>query len=77
MIFGLHEVLEVAADLAEIMEELDRHQREVLFKRLDVETAAEALEERIRAADVAGLQRPDKLPPEAQAALASASIPTP
>ncbi len=33
------------ADLAEIMEELDRHQREVLFKRLDVETAAEALEE--------------------------------
>jgi magnesium transporter len=33
------------ADLAEIMEELDRHQREVLFGRLDVETAAEALEE--------------------------------
>jgi CBS domain-containing protein/sporulation protein YlmC with PRC-barrel domain len=33
------------ADLAEIMEELDRHQREVLFKRLDVETAAETLEE--------------------------------
>jgi magnesium transporter len=33
------------ADLAEIMEELDRHQRELLFKRLDVETAAEALEE--------------------------------
>jgi len=33
------------ADLAEIMEELDRHQREVLFRRLDVETAAEALEE--------------------------------
>jgi CBS domain-containing protein/sporulation protein YlmC with PRC-barrel domain len=33
------------ADLAEIMEELDRHQREVLFQRLDVETAAEALEE--------------------------------
>jgi len=33
------------ADLAEIMEELDRHQREVLFGRLDVETAADALEE--------------------------------
>ncbi len=33
------------ADLAEIMEELDRPQREVLFRRLDVETAAEALEE--------------------------------
>src|SRR5512137_826588 len=33
------------ADLAEIMEELDRHQREVLFQRLDVETAADALEE--------------------------------
>jgi CBS domain-containing protein/sporulation protein YlmC with PRC-barrel domain len=33
------------ADLAEILEELDRAQREVLFKRLDVETAAEALEE--------------------------------
>ena len=33
------------ADLAEIMEELDRHQREVLFGRLDVETAAEALEQ--------------------------------
>jgi Mg/Co/Ni transporter MgtE len=27
------------------MEELDRHQREVLFQRLDVETAADALEE--------------------------------
>lgn len=33
------------ADLAEILEELDRARREVLFKRLDVETAAEALEE--------------------------------
>jgi len=33
------------ADLAEIMEDLDRHQREVLFQRLDVETAADALEE--------------------------------
>jgi CBS domain-containing protein/sporulation protein YlmC with PRC-barrel domain len=33
------------ADLAEIMEDLDRHQREVLFGRLDVETAADALEE--------------------------------
>jgi magnesium transporter len=33
------------ADLAEIIEDLDRHQREVLFQRLDVETAADALEE--------------------------------
>jgi CBS domain-containing protein len=33
------------ADLAEIMEELDRDQRTVLLQRLDVETAAEALEE--------------------------------
>jgi CBS domain-containing protein len=33
------------ADLAEIMEDLDRHQREVLFQRLDVETAADTLEE--------------------------------
>ncbi|MHB8419217.1 MAG: magnesium transporter MgtE N-terminal domain-containing protein [Myxococcales bacterium] len=33
------------ADLAEIMEDLDRYQRVTLFKRLDVETAAEALEE--------------------------------
>lgn len=33
------------ADLAEILEELDRSRREVLFQRLDVETAAEALEE--------------------------------
>jgi len=33
------------ADLAEIMEELDRDQRQVLLGRLDVETAAEALEE--------------------------------
>lgn len=33
------------ADLAEILEDLDRHQREILFGRLDVETAAEALEE--------------------------------
>jgi magnesium transporter len=33
------------ADLAEIMEELDRSQRAVLFERLDVETAADALEE--------------------------------
>jgi len=33
------------ADLAEIMEELDRPQRERLFQRLDLETAAEALEE--------------------------------
>ncbi len=33
------------ADLAEIMEDLDRHQREILFQRLDVETAADALEE--------------------------------
>jgi Mg/Co/Ni transporter MgtE len=33
------------ADLAEILEELDRAHREVLFRRLDVETAAEALEE--------------------------------
>ena len=33
------------ADLAEILEELDRAHREVLFQRLDVETAAEALEE--------------------------------
>ncbi len=37
---GLH-----PADLAEIMEELDRRQRKVLFRRLDVETAADALEE--------------------------------
>jgi CBS domain-containing protein/sporulation protein YlmC with PRC-barrel domain len=33
------------ADLAEIMEDLGRDQRTVLFERLDVETAAEALEE--------------------------------
>jgi len=33
------------ADLAEIMEDLDRDQRTVLLHRLDVETAAEALEE--------------------------------
>jgi magnesium transporter len=33
------------ADLAEIMEELDRDQRTALFQRLDVETAADALEE--------------------------------
>lgn len=33
------------ADLAEIMEELDRPQREKLFQGLDLETAAEALEE--------------------------------
>lgn len=33
------------ADLAEIMEELDRQQRAVLFERLDVETAADALQE--------------------------------
>lgn len=32
------------ADLAEIMEELDRDQRAALLERLDVETAAEALE---------------------------------
>jgi magnesium transporter len=33
------------ADLAEILEELDHYQRTSLFKRLSVETAAEALEE--------------------------------
>lgn len=33
------------ADLADIMEELDRDQRQVLLGRLDVETAADALEE--------------------------------
>jgi Mg/Co/Ni transporter MgtE len=33
------------ADLAEIMEDLDRDQRTVLLARLDVETAADALEE--------------------------------
>jgi CBS domain-containing protein/sporulation protein YlmC with PRC-barrel domain len=33
------------ADLAEIMEELDRDRRTVLLERLDVETAADALEE--------------------------------
>jgi magnesium transporter len=33
------------ADLAEILEDLDRDQRAVLFERLDVETAADALEE--------------------------------
>jgi CBS domain-containing protein/sporulation protein YlmC with PRC-barrel domain len=33
------------ADLAEILEELDRDQRAVLLERLDVETAADALEE--------------------------------
>lgn len=33
------------ADLAEIMEDLDRDQRAVLLERLDVETAADALEE--------------------------------
>ena len=33
------------ADLAEIMEELDRDQRAVLLERLDVETAADALQE--------------------------------
>src|SRR5262249_53968242 len=33
------------SDLADIMEELDVHQRQVMFRSLDVETAAEALEE--------------------------------
>jgi len=33
------------ADLAEIMEELDRDQRQALLERMDVETAADALEE--------------------------------
>ena len=33
------------ADLAEMMEDLDRYQRATLFKRLDVETAADTLEE--------------------------------
>jgi CBS domain-containing protein len=33
------------ADLAEMMEELDRHQRAALLERLDIETAAETLEE--------------------------------
>ncbi len=33
------------ADLAEMMEDLDQYQRVTLFKRLDVETAAEALEQ--------------------------------
>ena len=33
------------ADLAEIMEDLDQYQRVTLFRRLDVETAADALEE--------------------------------
>lgn len=49
------------ADLAEIIEELDRHQRELLFKRLDVETAAEALEE---ASEQVATELLEAVPPE-------------
>jgi CBS domain-containing protein/sporulation protein YlmC with PRC-barrel domain len=49
------------ADLAEIMEELDRDQRQVLLGRLDVETAAEALEE---APPELAAQLLEEVPPE-------------
>lgn len=49
------------ADLAEIMEELDRDQRQVLLERLDVETAADALEE---ARPELAAQLLEEVPPE-------------
>ncbi|HSB19672.1 MAG TPA: CBS domain-containing protein [Anaeromyxobacteraceae bacterium] len=49
------------ADLAEIMEELDRDQRQVLLGRLDVETAADALEE---APPELAAQLLEEVPPE-------------
>jgi CBS domain-containing protein/sporulation protein YlmC with PRC-barrel domain len=49
------------ADLAEIMEELDRDQRQVLLERLDVETAADALEE---ASPELAAQLLEEVPPE-------------
>jgi CBS domain-containing protein/sporulation protein YlmC with PRC-barrel domain len=49
------------ADLAEIIEELDRNQREVLFQRLDVETAADALEE---ASPAVATELLEAVPPE-------------
>ncbi len=49
------------ADLAEIMEDLDRDQRQVLLERLDVETAADALEE---APPELAAQLLEEVPPE-------------
>jgi magnesium transporter len=49
------------ADLAEILEDLDRDQRTVLLERLDVETAAEALEE---ASPEMAAQLLEEVPPE-------------
>ncbi len=49
------------ADLAEIMEELDRDQRQVLLGRLDVPTAADALEE---APPELAAQLLEEVPPE-------------
>jgi Mg/Co/Ni transporter MgtE len=49
------------ADLAEIIEELDRHQAEILVERLDVETAADALEE---ASPEVAAQLLEEVPPE-------------
>jgi magnesium transporter len=49
------------ADLAEIMEELDRDHRQVLLGRLDVETAADALEE---APPELAAQLLEEVPPE-------------
>lgn len=49
------------ADLAEIIEELDRHQAELLVGRLDVETAADALEE---ASPEVAAQLLEEVPPE-------------
>jgi magnesium transporter len=49
------------ADLAEIMEDLGRDQRTVLLQRLDVETAAEALEE---ASPELAAQLLEEVPPE-------------
>jgi CBS domain-containing protein/sporulation protein YlmC with PRC-barrel domain len=49
------------ADLAEIIEELDRNQAELLVERLDVETAADALEE---ASPEVAAQLLEEVPPE-------------
>jgi magnesium transporter len=49
------------ADLAEIIEELDRNQAEILVERLDVETAADALEE---ASPEVAAQLLEEVPPE-------------